>query len=162
MLTNALIYEDAPTPDYAPILNSIARCDDPRKLNNFIQNAARKNVYVVKTAAIRRFASLVPDHIPGTFAYDFWQMINAYEAVLSELRRTRIRLEKTRARVEETGMEPVLIHWVLTHRQPHITDRLIHDNMTDLTADAVLLRHKSRFPAKARKAALKSLNAPGR
>lgn len=149
--------EDAPTLDYTPILNSIERCDDPKKLNNFIQNAARKNVAIVKGAAIRKFASLVPDHLPGSLAYDFWQMVNAYEAVLSELRRTRIRLEKTRERAHEDGIEAVLTHWVLTDRQPHITDRLIADNMTDLTAHAVLLRYKSRFPVKARKAALEKV-----
>lgn len=146
--------DDGFTPDYAPILNSIARCDDPKKLNIFIQNAARKNVGVVKGAAIRKFASLVPDHVPGTLEYDFWQMVNAYEAVLSEIRRTRIRLEKTRERAGEEGIESVLTHWVLTNRQPHITERLIADNMMDLTAHAVLLRFKSRFPMKARKAAL--------
>lgn len=150
--------EDTPVQDYTPILNSIARCDDPKKLNNFIQNAARKNVSVVKGAAIRKFASLVPDHIPGSLPYDFWQMVNAYEAVLSELRRTRIRLEKTRERANEEGIEAVLTHWVLTNRQSHITDRLIADNMADLTADAVLLRYKSRFPVKARKIALAKMD----
>ena len=145
--------EDFPVPDYTPILNSIARCDDPIKLNNFIQNAARKNVDIVKGAAIRKFASIVPDHIPGSLAYDFWQMVNAYEAVQSELRRTRIRLEKTRERAEEDGIESVLTHWVLTNRQSHISERLIAYNMMEFTADAVLTRHKSGFPVKARRAA---------
>lgn len=151
--------EDFPAPDYTPILNSIARCDDPIKLNNFIQNAARKNVDIVKGAAIRKFASIVPDHIPGSLAYDFWSMVNAYEAVQSELRRTRIRLDKTRARAEEEGIEAVLTHWILTNRQHHITERLIAYNMMDLTADAVLIRHKSNFPAKARRAATERIEA---
>ena len=107
----------------------------------------------------KKLTSIVPDHIPGSLAYDFWSMVNAYEAVQSELRRTRIRLDKTRARAEEEGMEAVLTHWVLTNRQPHITERLIAYNMMDLTADAVLIRHKSNFPAKARRAATERIEA---
>lgn len=145
------------TPDYAHILDNISRCQDPQKLKNFIYNANRKNADVVRNAAVRQLSSLIPDHKPGTLEHDFWQSLNAYETILREDRKTKVRLRKTREKVELVGIEQTISDWALLRLHNWAFNRLVEVGLADLTGEAVILRYPKRFSSKTRAAARKRL-----
>lgn len=49
-------------PNYTRILESIAACKDVEKLTTFAANAKKRNVTIVKDAAIAQLKTLVPKH----------------------------------------------------------------------------------------------------
>lgn len=147
--------------EYTRILTLINNCDDPEKLEIFIQNARRKNVAEVRDAAMLRLASILPAFPEGSLEYDFWRTLCLYEITLSGKRRTKVRLNKTRAKVESSGLVQTLSDWTEKGLHRWIFNQLITDGMMDYTGEAVILRHSKTFSPKTRAAARKRLADAG-
>ena len=131
--------------DYTKILETIAACKDVSKLNNYVDNATRKNVQIVKDAAMRQLASLSPNHEPGTLEHDFWKTIKTYELVLREDEKTTVNLYKTRKQAETEGIEKTLSEWVMNKSHGWVFNSLIEIGKLELTAESVVLRHPDKF-----------------
>lgn len=131
--------------DYTKILDLISTCQSTAKLNNFIKNAERKNVAVVRDAAIRQLASLIPDYKPGTLEYDFWKVLRTYELVLKEGGKDHVRLYKTREKVESQGVEKTLSDWTNLQLHQTVFETLLKRNMGDLTAESIIFKYSNKF-----------------
>ena len=132
-------------PDYSRVLELISTCDDPAKLQKFIENAARKNVQEVRDAAVIRLTSLTPENRPGTLEYDFWRTLKAYERALREQGKPNVRLLKSREKVASQGVEKTLTDWATLKLHKWVFDYLVQNGMSDLTGESVILRHADRF-----------------
>jgi len=133
------------TIDYTKVLETIATCKDVSKLNNYIDNATRKNVSIVREAAMRQLESLTPNHEVGTLEHDFWKTIKTYERVLREDEKTTVSLFKTRKKAETEGIEKTLSEWVLNKSHGWVFNTLVELGKPELTGESVVLRYSDRF-----------------
>lgn len=133
------------TIDYTKVLETIATCKDVSKLNNYIDNATRKNVAIVREAAMRQLESLTPNHETGTLEHDFWKTIRTYERVLHEDEKTTVSLFKTRKEAETEGIEKTLSEWVLNKSHGWVFNILVELGKPELTGESVVLRHPDKF-----------------
>ena len=144
--------------DYTKILETIASCKDVLKLNNYIENATRKNVSIVREAAMRQLASLTPNYELGTLEFDFWKTVKTYELVLREDENTTVNLFKTRKKAENEGIDITLSEWVLNKSHGWVFNTLVEMGKPEFTGESVVLRHADRFDEAVVEAATERLN----
>ncbi len=139
----------------------VSTCDDPGKLRTIIKNARLRGVDSLADAAFRKLISIVPSEVLGTVEYDFWRTIHSFEYVLSEERGRTTRLSRTRQKVQRVGVVQTLIDWALDTKQTDGFRMLLERDMPELTGEAIVLRHHSRFDATVVAAAQARLEASG-
>lgn len=147
------------TIDYTKVLETIATCKDASKLNNYIDNATRKNVSIVREAAMRQLESLTPNHEAGTLEHDFWKTIKTYERLLREDEKTTVSLFKTRKKAETEGIEKTLSEWVLNKSHGWVFNTLAEMGKSELTGESVVLRYQKHFDEAVVEAAMERLNS---
>ena len=131
-------------------MDRIAGETDPDRLRATIANAERLNAPSVRDAAFRRLAAVQSEGEPGTAEYDLWSVIHAIEEMKREEAGKTIRLSYLRRDIQKLGMVPAIEKLV---NKPEPSDRfeeLIARGFPELTAEAVVLAHPSRFGAEAR------------
>lgn len=143
------------------ILASIAKCSDPNKLRTWIENAEKKNDTAVADAAFRKLVSIVPAEKEGTVEHDFWKSIHALEFVLSKENRKTTRLSRTRQKIDRVEVVQTLKDLALKKTPSKGFTMLLERNMPDLTAEAVILRHPTKFDEDICSAARERLVAAG-
>lgn len=143
------------------MLEFVSTCDDPGKLRTIIKNARKRGVDVLADAAFRKLVSVLPSESPGTMEHDFWRTIHTFEYVLSEERGRTTRLTRTRQKVRRVGVVQTLIDWALDTKQTEGFRMLLERGMPELTGEAIVLRHPSRFDATVVSAASARLEASG-
>lgn len=144
--------------DYTKILETISTCKDASKLNNYIDNAVRKNAPIVRDAAMRQLASLAPKYEQGTLEHDFWKTIKTYELVLREDEKTTVNLFKTRKKAETEGIEKTLSDWVVNKSHSWVFNSLVEIGKPGLTGESVVLRYQKHFDEAVVEAAQERLN----
>src|SRR5688572_10624796 len=102
--------------DATQTLGQIAVCGDASKLTRWIANARKAGRKDVEGAAFRRLVAILAQARPGTVEYDFWQMVHAFEHVLSEERGKATRLSRTRQKVARVGEVATLRDWAMSSK----------------------------------------------
>lgn len=143
------------------LLAGIARCNDPKLLRRWIENAEKRKDVVIAGAAFRRLVSLVPAEKKGTVEHDFWQSIHALEFVLSKEKGKTTRLSRTRQKINRVEVVQTLKDLALSKKPSAGFAMLIERGMPELTAEAVVLRHSSTFEEEVRAAARGRLASAG-
>jgi hypothetical protein len=131
---------------YQKQFDYIARSEDAVGLRNLIARARELNAPEVAEAAFRKLVTLGIDHPAGSVEHDFWQTIQAFEAVLKEERGKTIRLARTRQKVARVGVRQTLADWAEVTASTEGYDMLLQRGMAELTGEAIVLRHASEFP----------------
>jgi hypothetical protein len=131
---------------YQKQLDYIARSEDAEGLRNLIGRAKEMDAPEVAEAAFRKLVSLGIDYPVGSVEHDFWQTIQAFEAVLKEERGKTIRLARTRQKVARVGVRQTLADWAEVTTSTDGYDMLLQRGMAELTGEAIVLRHASEFP----------------
>ena len=147
--------------DYTKILGLIAASNEPEKLRTWITNARKEGQEDVAAAAFRRLIAILPKEKPGTVEYDFWQTVHAFEHVLSEERGKTTRLSRTRQKVARVGEIQTLKDWALSAQSTDGFTMLLERKMPELTGEAIVLRHASRFSSEVVTAARRRLEDAG-
>ena len=142
-------------------LARVAGMDDPDKLRNLIANAERMGVLPVRDAAFRRLALVQTEAEPGSIEHDLWQTIYAFEQLLREERGKAVRLTKTRMRLTKAGPVKALSDFAATTTEMRGFDTLVARGLSDMTGEAVILRHPDDFDEDTRAAATERLQAAG-
>lgn len=145
--------------DRKKILLSISKCEDPKLLRNWIENA-KKDAEIHDTA-FRRLISLVPSEKPGTLEHDFWQTVNAFELMLSQERGRTTRLSRTRQKVARVGVKQTLKDWAMSDKKTEGFKMLLERQMPEFTGEAIVLRHAKEFDDAAVSAAQTRLTDEG-
>lgn len=147
-------------------LDRVAEMDDPDKLRNLMLNAERMGVDTVREAAFRRLALVqtdvqtgASDTEAGSTEYDLWQTIFAYEQLLREDRGKAVRLTKTRTKLTKSGAVKALETFADATDDTGSFDTLVARGWSDMTGEAVILRHADNFDAATRDAAFARLEA---
>lgn len=137
-------------------LARIASCTDPDQLRQMLLNAHRQGQEDVRRAAQLRLYEVMPAAKPGTLEHDVWQSIYALEDQLKEERGKTVLLSRTRQKISRDGEAQTVADLVLG-KQSEGFRMLVERDMTDLTFEAVALRHPNRFDENVRDAATKRL-----
>lgn len=145
-------------------LARVAEMDEPDKLRNLMANAERMGVGAVGEAAFRRLALIQTedgDAEPGSLEHDFWQTIFAYEQLQREARGRAVRLTKTRTKLTKSGAVKALESFAEATEEMGGFATLTGRGWSDLTGEAVILRHPAEFDEATRDAATARLEAAG-
>jgi hypothetical protein len=147
--------------DLSKVLAVIDKSVDPDALKRIIKNARTHNEPSIALAAFRKLVSLVPSERPGTVEHDFWQMVNAFEHVLTEEKGKTTRLNRTRQKVKRVGVVETLRDWALSEKDTTGFAMLLDREMPEYTGEAIVLRHSGRFEPRVVVAARKRLEQAG-
>lgn len=144
------------------LIEIIETTDDATKLHNWIDNARREKAEYVEAAAIKRLVevnALTNHDDPNTpLVLDFWKSITALEFALSDERNKTIRLGRTRQKIKRVGVKQTLEDLTMS-TTPSEGFYLLQDrNMTDMSAEAVVLRHHEQFDEAVSRAAQSRLD----
>ena len=131
--------------DHSRVLQAISEMTDPERLRNTVRNAKLKGVTEVADAAFDRLITVQPSQKPGTVEHDFWKTIFAFEEILREERGRAVRLTRTRQKIAKTGEKPTLADFANNNLPPEGLQMLVARNLTDLTGEAIVLRHADDF-----------------
>lgn len=143
-------------------LARVEEMDEPDKLRNLMANAERMGVGAVGEAAFRRLALVQAeegDAEPGSLEHDLWQTIFAYEQLQREARGRAVRLTKTRTKLTKSGPVKALESFAEATEETGGFATLTGRGWSDLTGEAVILRHPDAFDAATRDAAAARLEA---
>ena len=130
---------------HSKILAFIAKCDDPRKLKKIMLNARAKRESEVADAAFERLIGIVPAEKPGTVEYEFLRTINAFELLLTDERKKTTKLSRTRQKIDRVGIMRTLVDLTMSPKPSAGFEMLIERKMPHYTAEALVLRHISKF-----------------
>ena len=131
--------------DYSNILKIIEKSEDPKELKQIEENARMKNVTEVEEAAFRRRMEILPEEKPGTVEFDFWRSIFSLEEMRTRKNGKPTQLSRTRQKIKRDGVMETL-RSLATSKKPRDGFLMLMElNMPELTAEAVVLRHSTRF-----------------
>lgn len=147
--------------DTSKVMAIIESSDDPEKLRRLMENARRMNVREVEKAVFRRLVQIMPEQAPGTVEHDFWRSIYALEQALREERGKTVLLSRTRQKIARVGVMQTLRDLAMSRTPSQGFGMLIDRGMPELTAEAVVLRHRDSFDNKVVDAALARLEVAG-
>lgn len=144
------------------LVEVIEATNDVNKLRNWIDNARREKAGNVEAAAIKRLVevnALTNHDAPNDpLVLDFWKSITALEFALSDERNKTTRLGRTRQKIKRVGVKRTLEDLTMS-TTPSEGFYLLRDrNMTEMSAEAVVLRHQEQFDEAVLKAAQSRLD----
>lgn len=126
----------------------IAQMNDGKRLRNLMENARRLDRNDVYWQAFRRLCSLEGMNCDDPLERAFYDVLNAYEELLTEKHGRTTKAMRTRQKLANKGVAQCLIDWALG--APTDGFRLLIDNgLPELTAEYLLVKFESRFPRKA-------------
>ena len=129
----------------ARALRTIEGCADPKSLRQIATNARARGEDTVARAADLRLYAILPSEAPGTLEYDVWQSIHALEGTLTTERAKTTRLGRTRQKIARVGELQTIRDLILGPTPSEGFFMLIEREMSELTFEAVALRHADRF-----------------
>lgn len=145
------------------LVEIIENTDDPVKLHKWINNARREQAKDIESAAVKRLVEInaLTNHDDPTdsLVLDFWKSIAALEFALSDERSKTIRLARTRQKIKRVGVKQTLEDLTMSSTPSDGYFLLRDRNMMDMSAEAVVLRHQTRFDDTVLKAARTRLEA---
>lgn len=143
----------------ARAMQTIEGCVDPKGLRQIAANARKKGELTVARAADLRLYAILPSEAPGTFEHDVWQSIHALEGTLTVERVKTTRLNRTRRKIIRVGEFETVKDLILSTKPSDGFFMLIERQMSNLTFEAVALRHPDRFDEFVLKAAVARLQS---
>lgn len=118
---------------------------DPKAVRTMMENARREGSALVEKAAFMRLVSLLPEEAPGTLEYDFWTSIHATEEMKRQESGKNIKLSRTRQKIARVGIYQMVVDLVRAPKQSEVFDKMMEFGTPQLTAEAIVLRHRERF-----------------
>lgn len=136
--------------------SKIAQLADRDALRNLMENARRLNRDDVYWQAFRRLCSLEGMQYDDPLERDFYDVLNAYEELLTLKHGRTTKAARTRQKLANKGVEQCLIDWALG--PPTDGFKLLIDNgLPELTAEYLVVKYDKRFPRNAVESARKRL-----
>ena len=132
-------------PDYRLVLDIIAISRDLDKLIIFAANAKKRNVTIVRDAAIARIKTLLPRHKKASYKHAFWNMMVEYLSVLIDHNKPTLKLYKAWKMALRDSEVEVHTHWVENGDQAWALQRLIANGSTSLSAEGIALKFSDLF-----------------
>lgn len=131
--------------DYTRILLSIEACQDINRLMTFATNAQKRNVPVVRDAALTKIENLIPSYKKGSFEFEFWEMFTAYQNVLFANGKPALKLNETWKLAIVDGETQALNYWVENKLQAWVFEYLRSEGLVEETAENLVLKFPKKF-----------------
>ena len=138
----------------------IARLSDPKALQSLMGNARRLGREDVYWKAFRRLCSLEGMSYDDPLEREFYDVLNAYEGLLTEKNGRTTKATRTRQKLANKGVEQCLIDWALGATTDGFR-LLVDKGLPELTAEYLVIKYETRFPGNAVDAARKRLGEYG-
>lgn len=120
---------------------------------------ARGKSESVERAALRRLAAVAARHAPGTVEHDCWAMVHAVEELRRLNGRKVSRMNRMRPKIEREGEIAALEYCALNQTEGFA--EVMDYGTPELTAEAIVLRHRGHFSQAAIAAARTRLGQAG-
>ncbi|RWQ16137.1 hypothetical protein [Mesorhizobium sp.] len=146
------------TTEETKALARIESTTDPAALRQIAINARGKSENVEREA-LRRLATVSATHAPGTVGHDCWAMVHAVEELRRLNGRKVSRMNRMRPKIEREGEIAALEYCALNQTEGF--SEVMNYGMPELTAEAIVLRHRDHFSQAAIAAARARLTAAG-
>ena len=140
--------------------SKIAQMSDKEALRNLMQNARRLDRDDIYWQAFRRLCSLEGMIYGDPLERDFYDVLNAYEELLTLKHGRTTKASRTRQKLANKGVEQCLIDWALGAPTDGFK-LLIEKGLPELTAEYLVVKYKKRFPQRAVEAARRRLTDHG-
>lgn len=134
---------------------------DPEKLRKLMANAVRLGHPDLVFGCQLRIAELVGSAHEAGLEREFWTTLAAVEELKTETNGRTTRMTNIRQKHRRLGAQRVLTDWAM---QTDITDgfeRLVAEGRSDLTGEAIVVRHEDLFSVDAVNAARRKLMEHG-
>ncbi len=140
--------------------SKIAQMTDRAGLRNLMENARRLGRDDVYWQAFKRLCSLEGMSYDDPLERDFYNVLNAYEELLTQKHGRTTKATRTRQKLANKGVEQCLIDWALG--PPTEGFKLLIDRgLPELTCEYLVVKYEKRFPANAVEAARRRLKTHG-
>ncbi len=126
-------------------LTMIETSTDPERLRSIGVNARKLGEFDVARRADLKLYQVLPKEAPGTLEYDVWKSIHALEGTLTQEREKTTRLSRTRQKITAVGELETIKALVMKPKPSEGFHMLIEREMSELTFEAVVLRHPEQF-----------------
>ncbi len=136
--------------------SKIAQLADRGALRNLMDNAKRLEREDVYWLAFKRLCSLEGMVYDDPLERDFYDVLNAYEELLTEKHGRTTKASRTRQKLKNKGVEQCLIDWALGDSTDGFR-LLVEKGLPELTAEYLVVKHATRFPEAAVTAARERL-----
>ena len=140
--------------------SKIAQMSDKEALRNLMQNARRLDRDDIYWQAFRRLCSLEGMIYDDPLERDFYDVLNAYEELLTLKHGRTTKASRTRQKLANKGVEQCLIDWALGAPTDGFK-LLIEKGLPELTAEYLVVKYEKRFPRRAVEAARRRLTDHG-
>lgn len=140
--------------------SKIAQLTDKTGLRNLMDNARQLDRDDVYWRAFRRLCSLEGMQYDDPLERDFYDVLNAYEELLTLKHGRTTKATRTRQKLVNKGVEQCLIDWALGPPTDGFK-LLIDKGLPELTAEFLVVKYETRFPPPAVEAARKRLSEAG-
>jgi hypothetical protein len=144
-----------------PLRKPISAYTNAKELRNFMANAKRLGRDDLWREAFKRLCGLEGLNYDDQLDRDFYEMLAAYEELLAAKHGKRIGANRTRRKLKNKGVVQCLEDWATSTQFTQGFDMLVENGLPELTGEALVLKHSSRFSEKAVAAARKRLAALG-
>jgi hypothetical protein len=138
----------------------IAKLTSEQALRNLMANARRLENEAVHRLAFRRLCSLEGMNIDDPLEREFYDVLNAYEELLTEKNGRTTKANRTRLKLKNKGVCQCLIDWTMGPPTDGFT-LLIDRGLAELSAEYLVTKHADRFPPEVVEAARKRLSPAG-
>jgi hypothetical protein len=140
--------------------SKIAQITDTKSLRNLMANARRLNRDDVYWLAFKRLCSLEGANLDDPLERNFYDVLNAYEELLTERNGRTTKASRTRQKLKNKGVKQCLIDWAIGPPTDGF-QLLVQKGLAELTAEYLVLKFAASFPADAVDAARRRLREHG-
>ncbi len=134
----------------------IAKLTDREGLKNLMANARRLEREDIYWLAFRQVCSLEGMSFDDPLEREFYDVLNAYEQLLTEKNGRPTKASRTRQKLKNKGVKQCLTDWALGSPTPGFK-LLTEKGLPELTAEYLVVKYESQFPSKAVEAAKRRL-----
>ncbi len=135
----------------------ITKLSDPKEIRTVMENSKTKNRKDVYQAAFIRLCEVEGMSYEDPLHRDFYQVLAAYEQLLTEKNGKTTKASRTRQKLKRHGIEKCLEDWATSTSPTQGFELLVAANMRELTGEYIILKYPERFSDEAVQAAEKRL-----
>jgi len=130
-------------------MKAISDYTDREELRGLMFNAKRLKRDDIWKEAFRRLCALEGLDQTNPLHRDFYQMLAAYEELLTEKNGRTTRATRTRQKLKNKGVTQCLEDWAISSVSTQGFDLLVKNNMSELTGEYLVLKYSDQFSIEA-------------
>jgi hypothetical protein len=134
---------------------------DPKLLRGAMKNAEKAGMSDLVLKCQVRIAELAGQAYDEELEREFWTAVAAAEEISTQKNGKTTRLSRTRQKVGRVGVVQCLTDWALDPKVTQGFSILVDGGHSELTGEAIVVRHAAKFSADAVESAKKKLAEHG-